>query len=602
MLAVLLGVLWASDGPAAGEGPGGDAAARLAVIADSYWQLQLEESNELRLQTGLPIEDLPDFSVEDGARFAAASDALRVRLLEVPQAELSHEDWLTWAVLEWETRLVAEEHEHFWSTFQVTPYRWAFSGVRSTLADLPLATDADLDTYLELAGELPRVVAQLRGNLEEQARRGIRVPRDELDAVVTLFRGHAAVGEESPFWVDAERLAAIDEPSRTAFEARLRALLAEQVAPAFGGLADLLDGEHRAEAPIAVGLGQYPGGSAAYGHAVRSFTTREMTPEEIHELGTAEVERLQERMAQLRAGFGFSGTARAFHERLRADPRFHAATPEEAGERLLAPLRRLEPRVPEFFSLMPRAPYGVARLDPRLEGGMTFGYYEEPAPGRPVGRYLYNGSRLDQRPLVGAAALIAHELVPGHHFQIALQRENQDLPALRQHFAAAAFTEGWAEYASDLAAEMGLYGDPWDLYGRLAMDLFLSTRLVVDTGMNSLGWSRERAIEFMLENLLESETQIRTETLRYAVDLPGQALAYKIGASTIWELRRLAEAELAGCFDLRRFHAAVLGPGALPLAVLEQHIGWWIGEERAACTGSSRPSGARPSRLTGRGP
>lgn len=587
MLAVLLAVLWASAGSGEAAAPGSDAAARLAAIADGYWQLQVADSNDLRLRAGLPIEKLPDLSVEDSARFAAAAADLRARLLEVPQAELSHEDWLTWAVLEWETRLAAEEPSHFWSFFQVTPYRWAFSEVPSTLADLPLATAADLDHYLELAGQLPRVVGQLRANLDEQARRGIRVPRDELDAVVALFRAHAATGEASPFWVKEERLPAPSEPARAAFEERLRSLLADEVAPSFAALADLLDRDVRPLAPPAVGLGQYPGGAEAYRYAVRSFTTRELTPEQIHRLGTSEVARLQQRMAELRADLGFTGRAREFHERLRADPRFRAATAEEVGERLLAPLRRLEPRVPEFFSLTPQAPYGVARLDPQLEGGLTFGYYEAPTPGRPLGRYLYNGSRLDQRPLVGAAALIAHELVPGHHFQIALQRENEDLPALRrQYFGAAAFTEGWAEYASDLAGEMGLYADPWDLYGRLAMDLFLSTRLVVDTGMNALGWSRERAIDFMLENLLESETQIRTETLRYAVDLPGQALAYKIGANTIWELRRRAEAELGSCFELPRFHEAVLRPGALPLAVLEQHVAWWIGEERARCAAS----------------
>jgi uncharacterized protein (DUF885 family) len=211
---------------------------------------------------------------------------------------------------------------------------------------------------------------------------------------------------------------------------------------------------------------------------------------------------------------------------------------------------------------------------------MTFGYYDPPDHDKPSGRYRFNGSRLGERTMVTAAPLIYHELVPGHHFQIALQRENEELPPLRRESFATAFVEGWAEYASDLAGEMGLYREPYDRYGRLAMDMFLSTRLVVDTGMNAFGWSLEQARQFMRGHVLESETQIGTETLRYSVDLPGQALAYKLGSSKIRELRERAEAELGERFDVRRFHDAVLSPGALPLPVLEEHVGWWIAQEK----------------------
>jgi uncharacterized protein (DUF885 family) len=193
---------------------------------------------------------------------------------------------------------------------------------------------------------------------------------------------------------------------------------------------------------------------------------------------------------------------------------------------------------------------------------------------------MFNGSKLEARSMLSAAGLIFHELIPGHHFQISLQLENEELPELRRNSYPTAFIEGWAMYASGLAEEMGGYADPYELAGWLANDLFLSSRLVVDTGMNAFGWQRQQAIDYMKANTLESSTQIGTETLRYSADIPGQALAYKMGSSKIWELRRKAEKELGAKFDLRRFHDAVIGSGAMPMTVLEKHVEWWIGEER----------------------
>jgi uncharacterized protein (DUF885 family) len=266
---------------------------------------------------------------------------------------------------------------------------------------------------------------------------------------------------------------------------------------------------------------------------------------------------------------------------LRTDPRFLAKTPDEVGERLMAALHRIEPQIPRWFLRKPRAPYGVRRLGAESEGSWTFGYYQQPSATDPQGTYYYNGSKLDQRPLVDAAALIYHELLPGHHFQIALQLENKALPAFRRSSFPTAFVEGWGEYASNLGIEMGVYDDPYALYGRLAADMMLTTRLVVDTGMNALGWPRSRAMDLMRDNCLISDTQIETETLRYSASIPGQALAYKIGSSKIQELRLRAEKELGERFDIRRFHDAVLSHGALPMAVLEAHIDDWIAREKA---------------------
>jgi uncharacterized protein (DUF885 family) len=233
---------------------------------------------------------------------------------------------------------------------------------------------------------------------------------------------------------------------------------------------------------------------------------------------------------------------------------------------------RIEPVIDQWFMRRPKAPYGVRRLAPALEPVMTYGFYQRPTPQDPGGYYMFNGSKLEERSMLNAAALSYHELVPGHHFQVALTQENPRLSAFRKNAAYTAFLEGWGEYASDLAGEMGMYADPYDRAGRLSMDLFLSTRLVVDTGMNALGWSRERAMDYMRAHTFESETQIGTESLRYSADMPGQALAYKMGSRTIRALRERMREQLGDRFDVRRFHDAVLMHGSMPLGVLEQHV------------------------------
>ncbi len=213
---------------------------------------------------------------------------------------------------------------------------------------------------------------------------------------------------------------------------------------------------------------------------------------------------------------------------------------------------------------------------------MTFGYYAPPSPTDSMGHYYFNGSRLDERSMITGGALIAHELIPGHHFQIALQHENDALPAYRQNNYHTAYTEGWGEYASALAGEMGMYRDPYERYGRLFMEMFLACRLVVDTGMNEFGWSRDSAMAFMKVRVAESPTQLQTETLRYSVDLPGQALAYKMGAIEIAALRQLARDSLGSAFDVRGFHDVVLSSGSLPMTVLRRRVVGWVDSLRTA--------------------
>jgi uncharacterized protein (DUF885 family) len=350
------------------------------------------------------------------------------------------------------------------------------------------------------------------------------------------------------------------------------------VAPAFDRLAAFMESTYRARASAGVGLSQYPGGREYYQFLIRRHTGLPLTPEQIHAIGVEEVTRLEAALDQVRRDAGFSGSLQDFHKYLRTDRRFMAKSAEDIGDRMMKAIARIEPKVDAFFPLKPQAPYGVKRLDPALEPSMTYGYYEMPAGSEKRGNYRFNGSKAEERSVLMAEAVIYHELVPGHHFQIMLQRENTSLIPYRRSAAFTAYTEGWGEYASDVAGEMGMYADPYARAGRLAMDLFLSTRLVVDTGMNALGWSREKAMAYMREHTFESDLQIDTETLRYSVDTPGQALAYKMGTRKIHELRDLAAAKLGASFDLKAFHGHLLRYGAMPLGVLEGHVNCFVQE------------------------
>ncbi|MEM8963724.1 MAG: DUF885 domain-containing protein [Acidobacteriota bacterium] len=557
------------------------ASAELDAIADEVWTHLLDTQTLLRVQEGLPVTTLVDLSYERSERDVAWARSVLPRLDAIDDDALDHDRWLTKRVLQWSLGPAAEDlHGSFWHRFQVTPYSWRFSGLQMVFSTFAFTSEADLERYLSLLDQVPGLVQQVQSNLATQRERGILLPVPAIDPSLAVLAPYTAGPDASPFTVVLARLAAL-ETDTAAFHEAVAKRITERIVPAFETLIATFDDDYRRAAPTTVGMSQYPGGAEAYQHLVRFMTTRETTPEELHQTGLRWVETIMGEMAEIRTLLGSDLDHAAFNDWIRKDPRFIACSADEVGERLMTHIRRIEPLVDDYFDVKPEAPYGVARLPEALEASLTFGYYQQPLPGAPTGRYLFNGSKLDQRTQIGAASLIFHELIPGHHFQIALQQENDNLhPVRRKALWYSSFGEGWAEYAAWLGHEMGLYKEPYDRYGRHAADLFLTTRLVVDTGMNALGWSRERALAFMRERLLESETQLATETLRYSTDMPAQALAYKTGMLVMVNLRRQAEEELGPGFDVRRFHDAMIGPGGLPLTVLEEHIRWWIDEEK----------------------
>ncbi len=539
-----------------------------------------EDSLYLRVRLGLRVERMSDITVAKAEKDAAKAKALLAQLDRVKPEELTHEEELSFDVLRLRLSVPVGSLHFYWLGFPVTPYSSPLNDVNYMLGSYVFDDKASADHYLELLVLYPNLIDQIRSHLETQLTKGIVIPKEELGLVIPFLRALAGDIESGPIGVEPDRLKSLSEAEALTFRNLVEETLEKKIEPALTNLTSFIEGGYRRKAPEAVGLAQYPGGKEYYAWLVKYHTGLNHTPEEVHAIGLREVEKINREMDRVQATLGFTGTRSEFRDSLKKDSRFFPKTPEEVGERLIAHIRRIEPKLDLYFLRRPKAPYGVKRLELEREGAQTFGYYEAPTAANPTGYYRYNASRLPERSLLNSADLIYHELIPGHHFEIGLSLENPDIPAFRRETSDTAYAEGWAEYAATLAGEIGMYADPYDLYGRLSAEMFLATRLVVDTGMNTLGWSRAKAVAFMRENLMETDEQIHTESLRYSCDLPGQALGYRIGFLKFLELRERAQKALGKSFDIRRFHDALLSSGSLPLATLERHVDWFIKSEK----------------------
>ena len=560
---------------------GEDANRQIDALAEEIWAWQVEDNLYNRIRLGLPITEFPDITLEAAETKAASARAFLKRVDAVSSEYLSHESEITKRVLSQQLRADVQIPNDYLNYFAITPYMggFAFTFAIQYLSSVPLQSEQDRRNYLNLLDEFADHIRQVEDKTDLQAQNGIYLPKPALPGARTLLGG--LKDNAAAFAPKDDRLKGIDAKIAEKFLASVQQKIESDIIPAYDALLTTIGEDYEDKAPDTVGLSQYPGGAEAYARAVKANTTYDFTIDEIHELGKTRMAAISAEMAAIRNEVGFEGSQADFHKLLFTDERFVAKTPQDVEDRYNDYIARIEPIIGDYFSLLPEAPYGVKRLDPENEPGQTFGYYQVPTANEPRGLYRYNGSNLESRSLIGAGPLIYHELLPGHHFHLALQAENTDLPELRRYaIGITAFNEGWAEYAGSLGYEMGLYDDPWDRYGRLVMSAFLTSRLVVDTGMNALGWSLQDARDYMAEYTMQSELEIASETLRYATDMPGQALAYETGHHNISKFRKRAEEELGDDFDIKAFHAAILGQGALPIDILEWHIDWWIEQEK----------------------
>ena len=323
-----------------------------------------------------------------------------------------------------------------------------------------------------------------------------------------------------------------------------------------------------------------PQGREFYRHRVRRFTTLDVSPAEVHEMGLKEVQRLGEEMESAIRRAHFQGDRAAWMNYLRTDAQFYAQTADQLMHEVAFVLKRMDGQLPRLFKTLPRTPYGIRPIPDYIAPRTPTAYYEPPTgDGTRAGFYYVNTYNLRSRPLFEIEALSLHEAVPGHHLQLALQQELEMLPNFRRYAGFTAFSEGWALYAERLGLEVGFYQNPYSDYGRLSYEMWRACRLVVDTGIHYFGWSRRQAIDYMAANTALSLHNIEAEVDRY-IAWPGQAMAYKTGEMKIRQLRQLAEKELGNQFDIREFHAVVLSSGSVPLSVLEDNVKAYIGAER----------------------
>ncbi len=560
----------------------------LAQVTDEVWSHWLEKDLWVQLKYGVKITDLPEFSLAETKAEALYSQSILEKLENIDETNLSDNDRVTLAVLRWSARDTIELARFHWLNVPITPYNSTLPTIHRIFTDFRFENPEDTRRYLDLLSRYPVLIEGIVSHLRYQAGLGIVVPEPEFELVLPFL--HAFIQDPGPslFSVSDERLKKIESNTALEFRAQVDEAIAGRINPALQRLYEYVAGPYHDQAPERVGLWQYPEGREYYRTLVKTHITLDVSPEEVHQIGLEAVERINAKMAQIRNDLGFTQNKTDFHRFLRTDPRFFPQTPEEVRLNLLSYAQGIDAQIDAMFLTRPKAPYGVERLDPVLEGSWTYGYYQEPTTANPKGIYLFNGSDLHERSMLDAESLIYHELIPGHHFQIALQEENEALTALRKNYFNTAFAEGWAEYAASLGLELGRYQDPYDLYGRYSAEMFFAVRLVVDTGMNHHGWTLSRAIAFMRKNLLSSDTEIATESLRYCCDSPGQALGYAMGAREIRRLREKAATDLGAGFDVRRFHQVVLGGGAVPLAVLAENIDRFIRQERKSPTQTTR--------------
>ncbi|MCY7312776.1 MAG: DUF885 family protein, partial [Pseudoxanthomonas sp.] len=447
----------------------------------------------------------------------------------------------------------------------------------------PFKTVQDYDNWNKRATQVPGIFDQAIANMRTGMQEGVVQPRTLMEKVVpqldALIKPKA---EDTLFWGPVKNLpAGFSAADKQRITGEYRSLIEGELMPAYRKLREFIVTDYLPATRSTSGLASLPDGEAWYAFNARNSTTTELTPDQIHQIGLDEVARLHGEIRKVMAETGFKGSMSEFFRFMQDDPRFTFKSEEE----LLAYYRGLEDKinvkVPELFSLMPKAGFEIRPVEAFRARSASGGSYMRPSEdGSRPGVFYVNTYDLPTRKTWDAEDLYLHEAIPGHHFQLALQQELTGLPKFRRFGGEIAFSEGWGLYAESLGKALGVYQDPYDYFGYVQNELWRAIRLVVDTGLHSKGWTREQVIKYMLDNSAESETHATAEAERYMA-IPGQALAYKIGELKIKQLRARAEQALGDSFDIREFHAEVLKDGSVPLDVLEAKIDRWIASKQA---------------------
>ena len=555
---------------------------QLHSLLETIWDYEISTSPLMASREGVKGYDhlLSDISPEALATQNKQWIRFSEQLAAIDADALSQEDRISLLMQQYRLNNKVDQYRFHAHWVPLTSEYGFHSAMSSLPGSVIFKTEKDYQNYLSRLGAISGYFDQQMAYMRKGLDAGYTQPKVVLqgfeESVVPFIVENPT---ESQFFKPfTEFPSHISADSQDALIKAAKSVIMTDVVPAYQRFYDFLKNEYIPGARDNIAAKNWPDGEAYYQNRARHYTTTDMTAEKIHELGLSEVKRIRAEMQAIVDKLEYDGSIDDFIQFLRTDPQFYASTPEGLLKEASFIAKKMDARLPQLFELLPRIPYGVAPVPDSIAPKYTTGRYVHPSRDDQPGYYWVNTYALDKRPLYALTALTLHEAVPGHHLQISLAAELDDLPKVRQDTYISAFGEGWGLYSEYLGIEVGMYEDPYDDFGRLSYEMWRACRLVVDTGMHMFGWSRDKALDYMMKNTALSEHNVRTEIDRY-ISWPAQALSYKIGEIKIKALRQKAEDALGPDFDVRKFHKAVLAHGSVPLFILEENIDRFIQSE-----------------------
>ncbi len=512
-------------------------------------------------------------------------DKYEKELLEIDSEKLSDEEKISYEIIKWETSvgkdLLKQEGNlmpihQFWGT------HLTMSQFASGTAAQPFKTEKDYRNFLKRMDTYSIWLDSAMVYMKKGIKKGMVLPKALTEKVIPQFQEQITPNVEDNLFYSSIKIMPVSfsDEVKTALKNDYSKIISEKLMPKYKAMAMFLKTEYLPASRNTSGIGSLPNGASLYAIYAKQWTTTNMKPEEIHELGLKEVARLKAEMEKVKEKVGFKGTIVEFFDHVRNRKELMPfKKPEEVIANFESIYKRIKPNVDKLFSLQPKTAFEIRRTEAFREKTASAEYVQGTVDGTRPGIFYVPISDVSTYNYYGDEDLFLHEAIPGHHFQVSLQQENKELPDFRRFNWFGAYGEGWALYTESLGKELGLYNDPYQYFGMLGNEMHRAIRLVVDTGLHSKGWTREQAIKYSLENEAESEASITSEIERYMA-IPGQALSYKIGQLKIIELRKKAQMELKEKFDIKVFHQKVLESGVMPLALLEKKINAWIESEK----------------------
>lgn len=553
---------------------------RFREIYEKEWAFRLSQFPMFASYVGVDdyADRLEDASEEAEARRHGFWKAIRAELDGISCENLGRTDCINY-------RIFVKQMDNFLAAYEIKSYLIPFTsdgGFYMRLGRLPAVTEfhdmSDYRNYLSRLHEIPRLMDQYIALMRKGLELGITQPRVILKGRDEPIKAQIVDAvADSPFYAPFEEMPeSVSGGEKTRLLATAEEVISGEVIPAFRRLDEFFNNEYTPGARSSLGATELPGGKRYYQAQIQLYATVDLTPEAIHGIGLEQVERIRGEMEDIIREVGFDGDFAGFIEFLRTDPQFYARTPRELLAHASYYAKKIDGRLPMLFGHLPRQPYGVAPVPEELAPFYTAGrYVSAPLESNRGGYYWVNTYALESRPLYAIPALTLHEGAPGHHTQGALAQEQEGQPPFRRYDYISAYGEGWGLYSEKLGLEMDIYETPYEHFGRLTYEMWRACRLVIDTGIHAMGWTREQALDFLASNTALSIHEVTTEIDRY-ISWPAQALSYKLGEYTIWQLRRQAERDLGDGFDIRAFHDFILSLGSVPLDVLTEETERWI--------------------------